>query len=244
MECAAKPNCTKLLRRYVMQVVMLGWGIFGISQSPAGMFLAFHHSLLGPYFGDDGGHTWPHNPFNNTPTELEETFNDKMVEITDKFTKGKLKELSFLEFAGIGNSVPDFDRNQTQITTWQNQLNFAIYEAMIDNGNNTRNLFITYKKLNEEWNAYVKDSRDDEIEAEYNLEWNNNPYFNFSNYIREDMKSFLQVVHGSWLVGEDHTLADPPYLPYRRYEGGEPASVWNETAQQVFTQRRDKEAYR
>ena len=48
--------------------------------------------------------------------------------------------------------------------------------------------------LNEEWNAYVKDSRNDEIEAEYNLKWNNNPYFNFSNYIREDMKSFLQVI--------------------------------------------------
>ena len=38
-----------------MQVVMLGWGIFGISQSPAGMFLAFHHSILGPYYGDNEG---------------------------------------------------------------------------------------------------------------------------------------------------------------------------------------------
>ena len=88
----------------------------------------------------------------------------------------------------------DFDRNQTQVTHWQNQLNFAIYDALLANGNNTRNLFINYKVLNEEWNAYVKDSRNDEIEAEYNLKWNNNPYFNFSNYIREDMKSFLQVI--------------------------------------------------
>ena len=60
---------------------------------------------------------------------------------------------------------------------------------------------------------------------------------------------FLQVIHGSWLVGEDHTLADPPYIPYHRYggqtdDGGEPISIWKETAQQVFSQLRDKEAYR
>ena len=55
VECATTPGCTWLLRRYVMQVVMLGWGIFGISQSPAGMFLAFHHSILGPYYGDNEG---------------------------------------------------------------------------------------------------------------------------------------------------------------------------------------------
>ena len=194
MACRDKQGCSKLLRRYVMQVVMLAWGIFGISQSPAGTFLAFHHAILGPYYGDHKGHKWPHSPFNNTPTELEMTFNNKMVEITEKFTKGKIMGLSFLEFAGIGNSVADFDRNLTQISTWQNQLNFAIYKTMLDNGNDTANLLITYKELNQEWNAYVRDSRNDEIEAEYNLEWNNNPYFNFSNYIREDMKSFLQVM--------------------------------------------------
>ena len=106
MECAAKPGCSKLLRRYVMQVVMLGWGIFGISQSPAGMFLAFHHSILGPYYGDNERILqWPHSPLNVTPMALETTFNDKMVEITEKFTKGKITGLSFLDFPGIGNSI-------------------------------------------------------------------------------------------------------------------------------------------
>ena len=81
-----------------------------------------------------------------------------------------------------------------QVTHWQNQLNFAIYDALLAEGNDTRNLFIKYKTLNDEWNAYVRDSRNDEIEAEYNLEWNKNPYFNFSSYIKEDMKSFLQVI--------------------------------------------------
>ena len=93
----------------------------------------------------------------------------------------------------IFRTLVDFNRNQTQITHWQNQLNFGIYHALLEYGNNTRNLFLNYKKSNEEWNAYVKDSRNDEIEAEYNLKWNNNPYFNFSSYIKEDMKSFLQV---------------------------------------------------
>ena len=87
-------------------VLVLGWGIFGISQSPAGMFLAFHHSILGPYFGDDEGILqWPHNPLNNTPSALEVTFNDKMMEITEKFTKGKIQGLSWLDFPGIGNSI-------------------------------------------------------------------------------------------------------------------------------------------
>ena len=51
------------------------------------------------------------------------------------------------------------------------------------------------------------------------------------------------------MVGEDHTLADPPYIPYQKYGGqtddeGEPVSIWKETAKQVFSQLRDKEAYR
>ena len=70
------------------------------------MFLAFHHSILGPYFGDDEGILqWPHNPLNNTPSALEVTFNDKMMEITEKFTKGKIQGLSWLDFPGIGNSI-------------------------------------------------------------------------------------------------------------------------------------------
>ena len=36
---------------------------------------------------------------------LETTFNDKMVEITEKFTKGKITGLSFLDFPGIENSI-------------------------------------------------------------------------------------------------------------------------------------------
>jgi hypothetical protein len=70
------------------------------------MFLAFHHSILGPYYGDNERILqWPHSPLNVTPMALETTFNDKMVEITEKFTKGKITGLSFLDFPGIGNSI-------------------------------------------------------------------------------------------------------------------------------------------
>ena len=50
---------------------MMAWGIFGITDSQAGMFLSTHHMTLGPYFGDRFRHNWPHRPFNNTPTPLE-----------------------------------------------------------------------------------------------------------------------------------------------------------------------------
>ena len=41
---------------------MIQWGIFGLGEATAGLYLAYHYAKLGPYFGDIGGSNWPHIP--------------------------------------------------------------------------------------------------------------------------------------------------------------------------------------
>ena len=37
---------------------MIEWGIYGLGESTAGMFLAFYYSAVGPYFGNEDGKGW------------------------------------------------------------------------------------------------------------------------------------------------------------------------------------------
>ena len=57
-------------------------GTFGISESTAGLFLAYHFSHVGQYFGDMEGNNWPHTPLHKDPTNLEYTLNDYMIRVS------------------------------------------------------------------------------------------------------------------------------------------------------------------
>ena len=55
VECSEANGCLEITRQIVVQLKMIEWRIFSIGQSTAGMFLAYHFSKLGPYFGDIEG---------------------------------------------------------------------------------------------------------------------------------------------------------------------------------------------
>ena len=58
----------------MIRLKMLEWGLFGLGEATAGLFIAYHYSKLGPYFGDLDGNKWPHFPLYKSPSLLEQNF--------------------------------------------------------------------------------------------------------------------------------------------------------------------------
>merc|ERR1712223_431051 len=81
-------GCYEITRKIVLQLKMIEWGIYGLGDGTAGMFLANHYSTLGPYFGDKFGHDWPHSPLLKEPSKLELAFYQQMTQITKELTNG------------------------------------------------------------------------------------------------------------------------------------------------------------
>merc|ERR1711974_4128 len=84
---------------------MMSWGIHGLGAASAGVFLAYHHSMLGPYFGDIAGNEWPHTPLHKEPTSLEEDFNQLLTNITFLMSNQTLKNISILDLPAFGSSI-------------------------------------------------------------------------------------------------------------------------------------------
>ena len=53
--CFKIDGCLERIREVVIRLKMIQWGLYGLGQVPAGLFLANHNFMLGPYFGDLGG---------------------------------------------------------------------------------------------------------------------------------------------------------------------------------------------
>ena len=47
--------CLESTRKIVILLKMIEWRLFGIGEATAGMYLAYHFSSLGTYFGDNEG---------------------------------------------------------------------------------------------------------------------------------------------------------------------------------------------
>ena len=60
--CSELRGCLESTRKVVVQLKMIEWRLFGIGQATAGLYLAYHYSMLGPYYGDLEGR----NPTLNT----------------------------------------------------------------------------------------------------------------------------------------------------------------------------------
>ena len=50
--CSEVQGCLESTRKVVVQLKMIEWRLFGIGQATAGVYLAYHYSKLGPYYGD------------------------------------------------------------------------------------------------------------------------------------------------------------------------------------------------
>ena len=105
---------------------MIEWGIYGLGDGTAGMFLANHYSTLGPYFGDKFGHDWPHSPLLKEPSKLELAFHQQMTQITEELTNGKLKNVSILDFAAFGSMIGQINTNYKMKSNWPTEMNFEV----------------------------------------------------------------------------------------------------------------------
>ena len=96
-QCSSCINVTKGLeetREVVVRLKMMEWGIFGLGEASAGLYLAYHYATLGPYFGGVEGNVWPHNPLHEEPTLLEEEFHLLLTNVTFLLSNKTLKNFS------------------------------------------------------------------------------------------------------------------------------------------------------
>ena len=105
LSCSKVVGCLERMREVVIRLKMITWGLYGLSQVPAGMLLANHNAMLGPYFGDLGGTNWPHIPLHKKPTKLEEDFHHLLTNITYVMSNKTLENVSLLDIPTFGSTV-------------------------------------------------------------------------------------------------------------------------------------------
>ena len=169
---------------------MFEWGIFGLGDGTAGMFLAHHFSKIGSYFGNNFEDQWPHNPLHRSPTQFETDLNRYMIKITDEISDRKLRNVSILDLAGFGSKIVKLKKGMSSDLTWPTATNFAIYR---DGMRNMSIVFNEYKTLIDLWNNHMKSIDKGNSNGTLTMEMKNNKFFNFTIYITKDMSTFLKV---------------------------------------------------
>ena len=185
-------------------------------RTTAGTFLANHYATLGPYFGDKNGNDWPHSPFVNEPTQLELDFNEKMMKITEIMSNGTLEDVSILDLPAFGSSVARFDKHHRIMSNWPTEVNFEIFKH---NQKDRLVLLTEYKDLLEDWENYMIKIFRNDSHASFTPLMEKNELFDFTRYIKADMKTFLLAMHGSFLTPSNETLL-----------------VWKKIAHEVFAE--------
>ena len=202
LDCSLLPGCSKKVRKILIQLLMVEWGIYGIGSSAAGLFLANQHSALGPYFGNENGHNWPNEPLAKPPSALELEFNKKLVEVTELLSNGKVSNISILDLPAFGSKIAWLRKQHKRESNWPTEMNFAMRNR---NESTMPVIFKTYKTLLEHWeNFMIKVYKKDPL-ATFTPLMENNTFFDFTNYIKSDMLTYLIVTHGSFLTTSDKT---------------------------------------
>ena len=145
-------GCQKIVRKVILQLTMIQWGILGLGDASAGTFLANHYPSLGPYFGNIEAQNWPHSPLKNMPSKLESEFNLQMSKITEIISNGSLKNVSIMDFTAFGSKFAQLRLKHKIAPNWQTELNFAILQENHDRSN----LFQIYKTLILDWKSYME----------------------------------------------------------------------------------------
>merc|ERR1712208_3127 len=125
----------------------------GPGAAGAGVFLAYHHSMLGPYFGDIDGNEWPHIPLHKKPTSLEDDFNQLLTNITFVMSNGTLKNVSLLDLPAFGSSIVTLRKELKKQFLWPIKMNFALLKT--NPSMNMTRIFMSYKTLTEDWANYM-----------------------------------------------------------------------------------------
>ena len=214
--CSLLPGCPETVRKTLLQLMMINWGILGLADASAGAFLAYHYSSIGPYFGRKNGHEWPQNPLGKDPTLLEEKFNKQLMEITKILSRGNFSDVSILDFPAFGSKIAWLEKRHKRESNWPTEINF---ETLKVGKKRLPAAFRDYKILLSHWKKYMIKVFKKDSQASFTPEMENNQDLNFTKYIRADMDTFLISMHGSFLSTSEQ--AHP---------------IWNQVAEKVFNE--------
>ena len=192
--CSDNVGCLEETREVVVRLKMIEWGLYGLGSASAGLFLAHHHSMLGPYFGDIEGNEWPHIPIHKQPTSLENDFNQLLTNITFEMSNETLKNISILDLPAFGSSIGTLRKGLKEQFVWPIKMNFALVKTnpAID----TSSIFTSYKTLFEDWGNHMVGLYKNDP-GHFTPEMKNNMHLNFTRFIRADMKTFLSTIAGN-----------------------------------------------
>ena len=187
------------IREVVIRLKMIEWGIHGLGGASAGLFLAYHHLKLGPYFGDVDGNEWPYIPLHKEPTNLEYSFNQLLTNITFVMSNETLNNISILDLPAFGSTIGTLKKGLRKQFVWPTKINFA--SIKLNPAENKTKISASYKTLTEDWANYM-DQLDKKDHMKYfTSQMRNNKYLNFTQMIKADMKTFLITVAGNNTTG-------------------------------------------
>jgi len=212
--CIDTVGCLEETREVLIRLKMIEWGLYDLGGASAGLFLAYHHSMLGPYFGDIDGNEWPRIPLHKKPTTLENDFNQLLTNITFEMSNGTLKNVSILDLPAFGSTIGTLRKGLKEPFVWPIKLNFALIKTnpAID----TSSISASYKTLFEDWGNHMTGLNKND-QKHFTLEMKNNTHLNFTRFIRADMKTFLRAIAGNTI---SIFLLKTHYQPYSSHEEG------------------------
>ena len=171
--------------------------IFCKGGASAGLFLVYHHEILGPYFGDGAGNEWPHIPLHKKPSTLENDFNHLLMNITFSMSDGKLQNVSLLDLPAFGSTIETLKIGLKKQFLWPLKTNFAILKN--NQGVNMSKILMSYKSLFEDWSFYMEHLDKDNYANFFTPQMKNNSLLDFTGIIKADMKTFLITIAGKFV---------------------------------------------
>ena len=174
------------------------WEIHDLGAASAGVFLAYHHSMLGSYFGDMDGNEWPHVPLHKEPTSLEDDFNQLLTHITFLMSNQTLKNISILDLPAFGSSIVTLRKELKKQYLWPIKMNFALLKT--NSPMNMTRIFMSYKTLTEDWANYMNQLGNKGNANFFTTEMENNEHLNFTWFIKADLKTFLTAMAGNTTI--------------------------------------------
>ena len=219
--CFQLSGCQENVRKIILQLILIEWGVLGLGESAAGTFLANHYSALGPYFGSLDGHNWPHTPLSKDPSVLESTFHAHMTKMSEVLSNGTLKHISILDFPAFGSKIAWLKKQHKREANWPTEIDFSIRSGIDKKKLSLLSVFGKYKTLLSHWDNYMNMVYMKNPHLSFTNEMKTNDLFNFTKIVRGNLKEFLMVTHGSFLTAEKQDLP-----------------LWFQTANILFNQTR------
>jgi hypothetical protein len=157
-----------------------------------------------------------------------------MMRITEVLSEGKLKHISILDLPAFGSKIAHLEWRHKRISNWPSEVSFSILDeirpttTLNPSTNNQTNVplqtvFENYKILIDHWKSYMQKVFMKDLSARFSPEMKNNYLFDFTSYIREDMKTYLIAHYGSVLMASKEALP-----------------IWGRVADESFDQTRNE----